>query len=979
MASILIRGARTHNLKNINLEIPRDQLVVITGLSGSGKSSLAFDTLFAEGQRRYVESLSSYARQFLSVMEKPDVDLIEGLSPAISIEQKSTSHNPRSTVGTVTEVYDYLRLLYARTGEARCPDHGTVLRAQTPQEIVERLFEWAGDDRLIISAPVIAQKKGEHRKVFADLNAQGFVRAIVNGEMVDLADAVALERNKKHTIEVVIDRLRLRSDARARLAESIETAILQGGGTVLARRGEDVQAEPLLFSASHSCHVCGYSIDALEPRLFSFNSPEGACPECDGLGSLQHFSEEKLISDSSLTLSQGAIAGWGPDRPYYYFLLSSTARHYGIDLDKPWSRISARHRKILLHGSGSERIAFKWRSKRMNISRKRPFEGVLNNYRRRYTESSSSHTQEHLQQYMSTQPCSACDGTRLRREARHVYVDEKQIQALTALPINECHEWVENLNLEGWRGEVAERIVRELHRRLHFLVEVGLGYLSLDRSAHTLSGGEAQRIRLASQIGAGLVGVLYILDEPSIGLHQRDNARLLNSLLRLRDLGNTVLVVEHDEEFIRSADCVIDIGPGAGRHGGEICALGTPDEIIGAEDSITGRFLSGSERIEFDRRRRAGDEWVELTGAAGNNLKKVDLRLPIGLLTCVTGVSGSGKSTLINQTLYPLALRTVSPRSSIDSPAPHSSISGVQEHLDKVIEIDQSPIGRTPRSNPATYTGMFTPIRELFAATEEARARGYTPGRFSFNVAGGRCPACKGDGLIKVEMHFLADIYVPCDECQGTRYNRETLEVLYKGKNIHQVLQMTVEDALEFFSAIPQIAGRLQTLADVGLGYITLGQSATTLSGGEAQRIKLSRELARRDTGRTLYILDEPTTGLHFHDVRLLLSVLQRLCDRGNTVAVIEHNLDVIKSADWIVDLGPEGGSGGGQIIACGTPEEVSRIPASHTGAYLKTLLRESRSKGGKPASKRGRKPSVKVGTSGGSKVRNRRKTKAAD
>lgn len=939
MQKIRIRGARTHNLKNINLELDRNQLVVITGLSGSGKSSLAFDTLFAEGQRRYVESLSAYARQFLSVMDKPDVDLIEGLSPAISIEQKSTSHNPRSTVGTVTEVYDYLRLLLARVGEARCPDHDTPLRAQTVDEIVDALTAQPAETRLIITAPVVSEQKGEHGKLLDELRRQGYARVLINGDMHDLADPIKLEKNKKSTIEVVIDRLKMRKDIAQRLADSLETALAQGEGLVHAYIG-DTSAAPMLFSANHACPHCNYSIEALEPKMFSFNSPAGACQKCDGLGQYQHFDSNRLIADNSLSLSEGVIPGWDPSRAYYFFLLRCTAKHFDIDLEKPWKKLSAKHQKIILYGSGEEKVSFRWSSKRMKISRERPFEGVIPNMQRRYHETESAHAHEGLKRFMIARPCEECNGSRLRREARHVFIAGHAIHKITALPIDQCYEWMESLKLQGWRAEVAEQILRELRRRLHFLVEVGLGYLSLDRSAETLSGGEAQRIRLASQIGAGLVGVMYILDEPSIGLHQRDNNRLLNSLLRLRDLGNTVLVVEHDEECIRTADSVVDIGPGAGIHGGEICAQGTPDEIAKNPRSITGAFLSGRQQIAVPKhRRKSSDQWLEVLGASGNNLQDAHLRIPVGLLTCVTGVSGSGKSTLINQTLYPHAAMQVS-RAQVDEPAPCNGTEGLGEHLDKVIDIDQSPIGRTPRSNPATYTGMFTPIRELFAATEDARARGYKIGRFSFNVPGGRCEACSGDGLIKVEMHFLADVYVPCDECGGKRYNRDTLQVTYKGKNIHEVLQMTVEEALEFFSVIPQIAKRLQTLFDVGLSYISLGQPATTLSGGEAQRIKLAKELARRDTGRTLYTLDEPTTGLHFQDVRMLVGVLQELCNRGNTIVVIEHNLDVIKSADWIVDLGPEGGAGGGQIIAAGTPEAVSKVAKSYTGNYLKKMLK---------------------------------------
>ena len=942
MESIRIRGARTHNLKNIELDLPRNQFIVITGLSGSGKSSLAFDTLFAEGQRRYVESLSAYARQFLSMMEKPDVDLIEGLSPAISIEQKSTSHNPRSTVGTVTEIYDYLRLLYARTGDPRCPDHGVSLQAQTVSEMVDQLMRLPPQSRLMICAPIIQQQKGEHRKIFTNLQREGFARALVNGEMHELDEPPTLEKNKKSDIEIIVDRLRIREGIEQRLVESLETALTQTDGLAHAYLTDRPEADPLLFSSRHACPHCGFSIETMEPRMFSFNNPSGACSSCDGLGQLQFFDPDKVVRDPELSIAGGAIPSWDRSHAYYFFLISCVAKHYGFDLEQPFNRMSEEHRDIILHGSGSERIEFSWRNRSgRRSSRIRCFVGVLKHLEKRYHETDSGHRRDELSRYISARECPECEGTRLRREARHVFVDDAPIHSLVATPIADALETISTMKLSGWRGEIAERILLELKRRLHFLHEVGLGYLTLDRGADSLSGGEAQRIRLASQIGAGLVGVMYILDEPSIGLHQRDNARLLNSLTRLRDLGNTVVVVEHDEETIRAADHVVDIGPGAGIHGGTVCAQGQPQMIMDNPDSLTGKYLSGELAIPVPGKRRRYDpeRALSITGASGNNLQALSLSIPIGLFTCITGVSGSGKSTLINQTLYPLAARLLNKATTLDTPAAYDRAEGLTEHLDKVISIDQSPIGRTPRSNPATYTGLFTPIRDLFAATGEARTRGYKPGRFSFNVSGGRCSTCKGDGVIKVEMHFLSDIYVPCDQCHGMRYNRETLEVAYKGKNISEVLEMTVEEAAEFFAAIPQIARKLETLQAVGLSYIHLGQPATTLSGGEAQRIKLARELSRRDTGDTLYLLDEPTTGLHFQDVRQLLSVLEELCSRGNTIVVIEHNLDVIKTADWVVDLGPEGGAEGGTVVAAGTPEQIARIKASYTGQFLKPLL----------------------------------------
>ncbi|MBP0049308.1 excinuclease ABC subunit UvrA [Marinobacterium sp. AK62] len=939
MDNILVRGARTHNLKNVDLDIPRDQLIVITGLSGSGKSSLAFDTLYAEGQRRYVESLSTYARQFLSMMEKPDVDHIEGLSPAISIEQKSTSHNPRSTVGTITEIYDYLRLLFARAGEPRCPDHDLPLAAQTISQMVDQVLALPEGSKVMLVAPVIQGRKGEHLHLIDQLRSQGFVRARVDGLVVDLDDMPALDKNKKHDIEVVVDRIKVRDDLQTRLAESFETALDLTDGIARVIPMED-GLEEMVFSARFACPTCGHSIQELEPRLFSFNNPHGACPSCDGLGVKQYFDARKLIQDPTLTLAQGAIRGWDKRSLYYFQQLQAVSEHYGFDLDTPYENLTAEQQKVVLHGSGDEPVAFYYRNDRgERVKKMHPFEGVINNLERRYRETESETVRDDLAKYLNMHACPSCHGSRLRRDARHVFIDRQTLPDLVRLPIGQAQHYFQQLSLSGKQGEIAEKILKEIRERLTFLVNVGLDYLSLERSAETLSGGEAQRIRLASQIGAGLVGVMYVLDEPSIGLHQRDNERLLHTLEHLRDLGNTVIVVEHDEDAIRKADYLIDIGPGAGVHGGQVIAAGSPQTIMDTPESVTGQYLSGSRRIEVPATRKAidPDRMLKLNGATGNNLKSVDLEIPLGLMTCITGVSGSGKSTLINTTLYPVTAQVLNHATTLDA-SPYESIEGL-EHLDKVIDIDQSPIGRTPRSNPATYTGIFTPIRELFAGTQEARSRGYKPGRFSFNVKGGRCEACQGDGVIKVEMHFLPDVYVPCDVCKGKRYNRETLEVQYKGKSIDEVLEMTVEDAREFFDAIPALARRLQTLIDVGLSYIRLGQAATTLSGGEAQRVKLARELSKRDTGKTLYILDEPTTGLHFYDIQQLLTVLDRLRDHGNTIVVIEHNLDVIKTADWIVDLGPEGGSGGGQIIATGTPEQVAEVEASHTGRFLKPIL----------------------------------------
>ncbi|NVD36788.1 excinuclease ABC subunit UvrA [Marinobacter lutaoensis] len=938
MDRIQIKGARTHNLKNIDLDMPRDKLIVITGLSGSGKSSLAFDTLYAEGQRRYVESLSTYARQFLSMMEKPDVDHIEGLSPAISIEQKSTSHNPRSTVGTITEIYDYLRLLFARAGEPRCPDHGQPLEAQTVSQMVDQVLAMPEGSRLMILAPVVRDRKGEHLQVIEAMRSQGFIRLRVDGTVYDIDDIPPLDKKRKHRIDVVVDRFKVKPGLEQRLAESFETALELADGLALVAAMDESEHEHT-FSARFACTQCGYSLSELEPRLFSFNNPAGACPTCDGLGVRQFFDPEKIIQHPEATLAEGAIKGWDRRAVYYFQMISSVAEHYGVDLDTPWLDLPESFRNILLYGSGDEDIPFRYVNSRGHIMEKaHPFEGIIPNLERRYRETDSQSMREELARNLSTQPCKDCGGSRLRRSARHVFIGDRNLPDITRLPVGEAYEYFQNLTLPGRKGEIAEKILKEVRERLKFLVNVGLEYLTLERSADTLSGGEAQRIRLASQIGAGLVGVMYILDEPSIGLHQRDNDRLLATLTHLRDLGNTVIVVEHDEDAIRAADHIIDIGPGAGVHGGRVVAQGTPEQIIGNPDSLTGQYLSGRRKIMVPAERNTGSgKQLVLRGASGNNLQGVTLTLPLGVMTCITGVSGSGKSTLINGTLYPVVAAKLNKASTLGH-APYHAIEGL-EHLDKVIDIDQSPIGRTPRSNPATYTGLFTPIRELFAGTQEARSRGYKPGRFSFNVKGGRCEACQGDGVIKVEMHFLPDIYVPCDVCKGKRYNRETLEVRYKGKNIHEVLEMTVEEAREFFDPVPFIARKLQTLIDVGLSYIRLGQSAVTLSGGEAQRVKLAKELSKRDTGKTLYILDEPTTGLHFYDIQQLLNVLQRLRDHGNTIVVIEHNLDVIKTADWIVDLGPEGGSGGGRIIAEGTPEEVAEHPDSHTGRYLKPLL----------------------------------------
>ncbi|MDN7218463.1 excinuclease ABC subunit UvrA [Klebsiella pneumoniae] len=984
MDKIEVRGARTHNLKNINLVIPRDKLIVVTGLSGSGKSSLAFDTLYAEGQRRYVESLSAYARQFLSLMEKPDVDHIEGLSPAISIEQKSTSHNPRSTVGTITEIHDYLRLLYARVGEPRCPDHDVPLAAQTVSQMVDNVLAQPEGLRLMLLAPIIKERKGEHTKTLENLASQGYIRARIDGEVCDLSDPPKLELQKKHTIEVVIDRFKVRDDLAQRLAESFETALELSGGTAIVANMDDEKAEELLFSANFACPICGYSMRELEPRLFSFNNPAGACPTCDGLGVQQYFDPDRVVQNPELSLAGGAIRGWDRRNFYYFQMLKSLAEHYKFDVEAPWGTLSANVQKVVLYGSGKESIEFKYMNDRGDTSvrrhpfegvlhnmerryketessavrgkesiefkymndrgdtsvRRHPFEGVLHNMERRYKETESSAVREELAKFISNRPCASCDGTRLRREARHVFVENTPLPTISDMSIGHAMDFFNNLKLSGQRAKIAEKVLKEIGDRLKFLVNVGLNYLTLSRSAETLSGGEAQRIRLASQIGAGLVGVMYVLDEPSIGLHQRDNERLLGTLIHLRNLGNTVIVVEHDEDAIRAADHVIDIGPGAGVHGGQVVAEGPLEAIMAVPESLTGQFMSGKRKIEVPKQRVPAnpEKVLKLTGARGNNLKDVTLTLPVGLFTCITGVSGSGKSTLINDTLFPIAQRQLN-GATIAEPAPYRDIQGL-EHFDKVIDIDQSPIGRTPRSNPATYTGVFTPVRELFAGVPESRSRGYTPGRFSFNVRGGRCEACQGDGVIKVEMHFLPDIYVPCDQCKGKRYNRETLEIKYKGKTIHEVLDMTIEEAREFFDAVPALARKLQTLMDVGLTYIRLGQSATTLSGGEAQRVKLARELSKRGTGQTLYILDEPTTGLHFADIQQLLEVLHQLRDQGNTIVVIEHNLDVIKTADWIVDLGPEGGSGGGEILVSGTPETVAECEASHTARFLKPMLK---------------------------------------
>lgn len=944
MDKIEVRGARTHNLKNINLEIPRDKLVVITGLSGSGKSSLAFDTLYAEGQRRYVESLSAYARQFLSLMEKPDVDSIEGLSPAISIEQKSTSHNPRSTVGTITEIYDYLRLMFARIGEPRCPEHHVTLAAQTVSQMVDQVLALPEGSKVMLLAPIVKGRKGEHQKVLENLNRQGFLRARIDGEICDLSDPPTLELQKKHDIEVVVDRLKVREGLEQRLAESFETALeLSHGSAIVVPMDDETSFEPMLFSANFACPHCGYSMQELEPRLFSFNNPAGACTSCDGLGVEQYFDAEKVVGNPELSLTGGAIRGWDKRNFYYYQMLRSLAKQFSFDLNAPFSELPEPARELILNGSGSEEVRFTYINDRGDtVVRKHPFEGIIPNMQRRYRETDSQAVREDLAKYLATKPCRSCGGARLRTEARHVYVNDTTLPEIVELSIADALQFFQTIELVGQRAKIAEKILKEINDRLSFLVNVGLNYLNLSRSAETLSGGEAQRIRLASQIGAGLVGVMYVLDEPSIGLHQRDNERLLKTLCDLRDLGNTVLVVEHDEDAIRAADHVIDIGPGAGVHGGQIIAEGRYEDILKCENSLTADYLSGRKEIAIPKKRnKPGKHWLSLKGARGNNLKNVDVDLPIGLMTCVTGVSGSGKSTLINDTLFPLAHRELN-GATTTAVAPYDQVDGLQ-HLDKVVDIDQSPIGRTPRSNPATYTGIFTPIRELFAGVPESRSRGYKVGRFSFNVKGGRCEACQGDGVIKVEMHFLPDVYVPCDICKGKRYNRETLEIQYKGKSIHEVLELTVEDAREFFDAVPAIARKLQTLIDVGLSYIRLGQSATTLSGGEAQRVKLARELSKRDTGKTLYILDEPTTGLHFHDIQQLLTVIHRLRDHGNTIVVIEHNLDVIKTADWIVDLGPEGGSGGGEILVAGSPEAICEHPTSHTGRFLKPMLQAKR------------------------------------
>ncbi len=939
MDTIEVRGARTHNLKNIDLDIPRDKLVVITGLSGSGKSSLAFDTLYAEGQRRYVESLSTYARQFLSMMEKPDIDHIEGLSPAISIEQKSTSHNPRSTVGTITEIYDYLRLLFARVGDPRCPTHGVTLKAQTVTQMVDAVLALPEGSKLMLLAPVVRDRKGEHLHVFEQMRAAGFIRVRVDGIVVDLDDVPTLDKKKKHRIDVVVDRFKVRDDLKLRLAESFETALeLSDGVAAIAPMEGD--GEETLFSARYACPICGHSIDELEPRLFSFNNPAGACSSCDGLGVTQFFDESRVVLHPEASLAEGAIRGWDRRNVYYFHLLRSLSKHYDFDMDKPFDKLSQKHRDIILYGSDGEEIEFSYVNDRGTVFKRRHvFEGVIPNMDRRYRETESSSVRDELAKYVSTAACKTCEGTRLCEDARSVFVDGRTLPSITSMPVGDAEAYFNALELTGRQGEIADKILKELRARYRFLVDVGLNYLTLNRSAETLSGGEAQRIRLASQIGAGLVGVMYILDEPSIGLHQRDNERLLRTLIHLRDLGNTVLVVEHDEDAIRNADHIIDIGPGAGVHGGEVVVSGTMQDVIDSSQSLTGAYLSGERSIAVPSKRHAArpKHNIRISGARGNNLQNVTLELPLGLLTCVTGVSGSGKSTLINGTLYPLAATALNGATTLKAAA-HDDIEGL-EQLDKCIDIDQSPIGRTPRSNPATYTGIFTPIRELFAGTQEARSRGYKPGRFSFNVRGGRCEACQGDGVTKVEMHFLPDIYVPCDICKGKRYNRETLEIKFKDLNISEVLNLTVEDALSFFEAVPAIHRKLQTLMDVGLSYIRLGQAATTLSGGEAQRVKLSRELSKRDTGNTLYILDEPTTGLHFEDIRQLLEVLHRLRDGGNTVVIIEHNLDVIKTADWLIDLGPEGGSGGGQIIATGTPEDVAATKASHTGHFLAALL----------------------------------------
>ena len=939
MKSIDIRGARTHNLCNIDLSLPRDKLIVFTGLSGSGKSSLAFDTIYAEGQRRYVESLSAYARQFLSMMEKPDVDHIDGLSPAISIEQKSTSHNPRSTVGTVTEIYDYLRLLYARAGIPRCPDHGTDLEAQTVSQMVDQVLAMPEGTRLMLLAPVVAERKGEHVQLMQDLMAQGFIRARINGEVYELDQPPSLDLRKKHNIDAIVDRFKVKEDIRLRLAESFETTLRLADGVARIAFMDDPDQEELIFSDRFACNICGYSLTELEPRLFSFNNPSGACPGCDGLGVKQYFDPERVVVNEELALAGGAIRGWDRKTTYYYQMIQSLAAHFDFDLETPFNELSKKLRDIVLFGSGGEKIEFYYENSRgMQVKKRHRFEGVIPNLERRYRETESGAVREELAKFLNSQACPDCGGTRLNRSARHVFILDRTIPEISNMSVGEAVRFFAAMELDGWRATVADKIVKEIGDRLGFLSDVGLDYLSLGRSAETLSGGEAQRIRLASQIGSGLVGVMYILDEPSIGLHQRDNKRLLSTLEHLRDIGNTVIVVEHDEEAILAADHVVDLGPGAGVHGGKIVVAGTPEEVKNSSESLTGQYLSGKRRIAVPEKRFSVDPKRQITivGATGNNLKDVDASIPAGLMTCVTGVSGSGKSTLVNDTLYKAVADLLNKSSR--NPLPHKEILGL-ELIDRVIDISQSPIGRTPRSNPATYSGLFTPIRELFAGTQEARSRGYMPGRFSFNVKGGRCEACQGDGVIKVEMHFLPDVYVPCDTCRGKRYNRETLEIRYKGKNIHEVLDMTIEDAAVFFQNVPVVAKKLNTLIDVGLTYVRLGQNATTLSGGEAQRVKLAKELSKRDTGNTLYILDEPTTGLHFHDIEQLLGVLHRLRDRGNTVVVIEHNLDVIKTADWIIDLGPEGGDGGGEIIATGTPEDVAANKKSFTGQYLKPLV----------------------------------------
>jgi excinuclease ABC subunit A len=939
MQEIRVRGARTHNLKNVDLDLPRDRLIVVTGLSGSGKSSLAFDTLYAEGQRRYVESLSAYARQFLSMMDKPDVDSIEGLSPAIAIEQKATSHNPRSTVGTVTEIYDYLRLLYARAGIPRCPDHLIDLTAQTVSQMVDQVLRLPEGTAAALLAPMVSERKGEHFEILENLSAQGFVRVRIDGRIHEMEALPKLDPKRKHTIEAVVDRMRIRPDAAQRLAESFETALRLSGGLARLSFLDEPSREELVFSSRHACPMCGYSVPPLEPKLFSFNNPAGACPACDGLGVKQFFDPQRVVVHPDLSLASGAIRGWDRRNVYYFQLIQSLARHYKFDIETPWNELPARIQQVLLSGSGEEAIEFRYTEGKGRTSRrKHPFEGILPNLERRYRETESITVREELAKFLGVRPCPECNGTRLNRGARFVFVADRSLPEAAHLTVGKALEFFRSLSLPGWRGEVAAKIVKDVADRLRFLVDVGLDYLTLDRSAETLSGGEAQRIRLASQVGSGLTGVMYILDEPSIGLHQRDNQRLLGTLKALRDIGNTVIVVEHDEEAILEADFVVDLGPGAGAHGGEIVAQGTPREIQTHTASITGQYLSGKRKIALPVLRTPFDpqKLIRVVGARGNNLRNVTVEIPIGLFTCVTGVSGSGKSTLINDTLYGHAAARLN--GTVVDAAPCDRIEGL-EQVDRIIDIDQSPIGRTPRSNPATYTGLFAPLRELFAAVPEARARGYDAGRFSFNVKGGRCEACQGDGVIKVEMHFLPDVYVPCDVCKGQRYNRETLEIRYRGKNVFEVLDMTVEDAHRFFQNVPAIAGKLQTLTDVGLSYVRLGQNATTLSGGEAQRVKLARELAKRSTGRTLYLLDEPTTGLHFHDVAQLLDVLHRLRDEGNTIVVIEHNLDVIKTADWVIDLGPEGGEGGGQIIATGTPEKIAATADSATGGFLRPLL----------------------------------------